>query len=84
MASLYIKDHATADRVAALAAQLGTTKTEALRRALDALEQQLAPEARVAAFHARLNAWRERHPLGEPTGPKADKAFFDDLWGEGE
>ena len=82
MASLYIKDPHTAERVAAIAQQLGTTKTEALRRALDALEKDLSPEARKRTLLGKMDAWREANPLTPPTGLKADKAFFDAMWGE--
>ena len=82
MASLYIKDPDTAERVAKIARQLGTTKTEALRRALSALEKELSPEARTSILLARLDAHRKAHPLPPPTGRKADKAFFDEMWGE--
>lgn len=82
MASLYIKDIKTADRVAAMATRLGTTKTETLRRAMDALEKELSPTERTAAMLAKLDAYRAAHPLPPPTGRKADKAFFDEMWGE--
>lgn len=82
MASLYIKDPDTAGRVAAIARQLGTTKTEALRRALDALEKQLSPAERTSTLLEKLDAYRAAHPLPPPTGKKADKAFFDEMWGE--
>jgi len=82
MASLFIKDPDTAGRVAAMAQQLGATKTETVRRALDALEKELSPEARKSSLLAKLDAWREANPLPPPTGLKADKAFFDEMWGE--
>ena len=83
-ASLYVKDHVTAGRVARLALTLGTTQTETLRRALDALEGQLSPDERSRLFREKLAEWHRQHPLGEPTGLEADKAFYDSLNDEDE
>ena len=85
MASLFIKDPVTAGRVERMAKRLGTTKTDAVRRAFDALEEQLEPQKgqiRSGSLLDHLNAWQEANPLPPPTGLKADKAFFDELWGE--
>lgn len=83
MASLYIKDPHTAERVARVAARLGTTKTAALNRAIDALEQIMADENTPPTDFVEWMKWyRARNPLPPPTGLKADKAFFDELWGE--
>lgn len=82
MASLYIKDSATAERFSQVAERLNVTKTETLRLALDALERELSPENRAKQLLARLDAWRRDHPLPPATGRPADKAFFDELWGE--
>jgi hypothetical protein len=41
VASLYIKDPETADRVRAMARRLGSTQTEVVRRGLLALEREL-------------------------------------------
>lgn len=83
MASLYIKDSETAARVERVARRLGTTKTETVNRALAALEERLGPdEPPQPGFAERMRAYRAAHPLPPPTGLKADKAFFDKLWGE--
>ena len=83
MASLYIKDEVTADRVRNMARRLGSNYTETVRRGMEALEREL-PGA--SADRPDLLAWliehRRRHPLPPSTGLKADKAFFDRLWGE--
>lgn len=86
MASLYIKDDATTQKVRQLAQRLGTTQTEAVRRGIEALELQLATEehSRVDQFIAWLDDHRARHPLPPETGRKADKAFFDRMWDEPE
>ncbi len=78
MASLYIKNNETAELASDVALLLGTTKTAAVHDAL--LSRKLALEAeRAKSIHDRLNEWREAHPLGEPTGLEADKAFYDSL-----
>ena len=82
MASLFIKDPITAERVERMARQLGTSKTETVRQAMDALEQQVGKAVPENSLLERLDAWRAAHPLPPPTGLKADKAFFDELWGE--
>ena len=82
MASLFIKDRITAERVERMARQLGTSKTETVRQAMDALEQRVGKAVPENSLLERLDAWRAAHPLPPPTGLKADKAFFDELWGE--
>lgn len=82
MASLFIKDPTTAERVERIAKRLGTTKTEAVKQAIDALEQRLGPEQESDDLVERLRAWRKANPLPAPTGLKADKAFYDWLSGE--
>ena len=83
MASLYIKDPVTADRVTRVADRLGTTKTAALNRAIDALEQIMADADTPPGDFVEWTKWyRARNPLPPPTGQKADKAFFDEMWGE--
>ena len=82
MASLFIKDPATAERVERMALRLGASKTETVRQALDALEDKVGTRSSASSLLERLDAWRAAHPLPPPTGLKADKAFFDELWGE--
>lgn len=83
MASLYIKDPDTAGRVATIARQLGTTKTEALRRALDALEATFPTSvSNRPSFGEKMEKWRRDNPPLPPTGLTADKAFSDWLSGE--
>ncbi len=79
MASLYIKDPMTAGRAALLAEQLGITKTEAVRRGLTMLEAQTRRSVPISDAYRRLLDWQAAHPLGEPTGLEADKAFYDSL-----
>ncbi|MDH7972006.1 type II toxin-antitoxin system VapB family antitoxin [Sphingomonas sp. AR_OL41] len=82
MASLFIKDSETAALATELAAKLGKTKTEVVRDLLRERKAELAKLEPQDDIIAKLNAWRAANPLPPPTGLKADKAFFDELWGE--
>jgi antitoxin VapB len=82
MASLYIKDHATADLASRVARELGTTKTEAVRRALLKIEAELEASRPKQSTVEWLREYRRKHPLPPSTGLKVDKAFFDWLSGE--
>lgn len=82
MASLYIKDPSTTELATRIALRLGTSKTMAVRQALQAIEANLdRAERHPDAPEWLKQFWRE-HPLPPPTGLKADKAFFDELSGE--
>lgn len=76
---LFIKDSCTAALVAELASRRGVSKTEAVRRAVMA---ELGREVRTEPSRERLERFWTENPLPAPTGLQADKAFFDDLWGE--
>lgn len=80
MASLYIKDERTNALVDELARLRGTSKTEAVRRAVEA-ELELERNRSVATPRQRLENFYKRYPLPEPSGLVADKAFYDDLSG---
>ena len=82
MASLFIKDSETAALATELAAKLGTTKTELVRDLLRQRKAQLKSPEPKRDFVAWVEEYRRKHPLPPPTGLKADKAFFDELWGE--
>ncbi len=82
MASLYIKKAETADLAQEVAELLGTSKTEAVHDALLRRKQELSARSRADMFRAKLDAWRVANPLPPLTGLKADKAFFDEMWGE--
>ena len=73
---LFIEDDATAALVARLAQATGVTTSEAVRAAVAAELQRLAPRV---PLRERLADLRARHPLPPPTGLAADKAFFDGL-----
>lgn len=76
MASLYVKDEETNALATRLARLRGISKTAAVKQAL---EHELARDTAASPLRERLRIWREEHPLGEPTGLKADKAFYDSL-----
>lgn len=82
MASLYIKDQETAALAERVSRRLGTSKTNAVRRALAALERTMPDRPSTNALLAKLDDWRARHPLPAETGKAADKAFYDQLWDE--
>ena len=81
MASLFIKDAETADLAADLAKQLGTTKTQVVRRGLRELQDRMAKAAQPKRkpMAEWIREYREKNPLPPPTGFKADKAFYDSL-----
>ncbi len=76
---LYIKDDETASLVGELAAQMNTTKQDAVK---SAVKMELARLSDQRSFDERLRDFYKRFPKPVPTGLKADKAFFDDLSGE--
>lgn len=78
MGALYIKNDETADLAREVAEMLHVTKTAAVHDALLQRRDALRAE-RGRTIHERLDAWRAAHPLGEPTGREADKAFYDSL-----
>jgi antitoxin VapB len=82
MASLYIKDSETAELAAELAARLGVTKTEVVRDLLRRRRAELGAVPSQSSMLDRMNAWRAENPLPPAVGPAADKAFFDEMWGE--
>jgi antitoxin VapB len=79
MASLYIKDREANDLAAQLAARRGISKTAAVKLAL---QHELARDGAAVPLRERMAAWRKAHPLGQPTGLVADKAFYDSLYDE--
>ena len=80
MASLYVKDGEANDLARELADRRGLSKTAAVKLAL---RNELGRDADVPARERSAREileqfWRD-HPLGEPTGLPADKAFYDSL-----
>ena len=82
MASLFIKKPETNCLAQEVAEMLGTTKTEAVHDALLRRRNELAGRSRADEFREKLDAWRVANPLPPATGRLADKAFFDEMWGE--
>jgi antitoxin VapB len=77
---LYIKDDTTARLVAELAERRGLSKQDAVKLAVRA---ELDRMAQAVPLRDRFAALRKAYPLPPPTGQPADKAFFDQLSGEG-
>jgi antitoxin VapB len=84
VASLYIKDPETAAMAERLSRRLGTSKTDAVRRALAAMERAMPDRPSTGALLAKLDHWRAAHPLPPEAGPKADKAYFDRMWDDAD
>ena len=81
MASLYIKDAATAALAGKVATRLGTTKTEAVRRGLAALAPDETVNTGVAIGSTAdwLRQYRSLYPLPDREALKLAKAFYDSL-----
>lgn len=77
--ALHIKDDAASAAVRALADLRKISLTEAVRLAC---EEAIARDRRAQPLADRLAAVHARVRSAAPTGLKADKAFFDDGWGE--
>lgn len=82
MASLYIKDDETAALAAEVARHFGMTKTEAVRTALREKKATFAHSKEKPDILEWLRERRRTHPLPDRPGHAADKAFFDEMWGE--
>jgi len=78
MASLYPEKSDMADPVCEVGALLGISETAAVDDARLHPEHELE-RTKVVSLRERMEAWRQAHPLGEPTGQVADKAFYDSL-----
>lgn len=76
---LYIKDDRTAELVAELAKLRGTSKQDTVRFAVEA---ELRRMQQTVPLRERFASLRAAHPLPQPTGKPADKAFFDELSGD--
>ncbi len=76
---LHIKDKAATDAVRRLARVRSLTLTEAVRVAC---EEALSRDERSRPVAERLHEIHQRLRAFEPTGLKADKAFFDREWSE--
>jgi antitoxin VapB len=85
MGSLYIKDSETAALAAEMARRTGKTKTAVVREALQEFRHQLPREQKPKRDIVEwMREYRRVHPLGPPTGLKADKAFYDSLYEDDE
>lgn len=84
MASLYIKDPATAELASEVARRTGKTKTAVVREALQEFRHKLPVEEPKRDFIEWWLEYQRQNPLGPPTGLKADKAFYDSLEEDGD
>ncbi len=79
--ALHIKDAKAEELVRELARSHGTSLTEAVRIACEEKlardQRKVSPKELLADIHAGIRALPK-------TGEKADKAFFDELWGEND
>jgi antitoxin VapB len=79
--AFHVRDPKTDALVRKLAQRKGVGITEAIREAaqneLDREEKKLSLWERTADLRAEIASWPD-------TGLKADKAFFDDMWGQGD
>jgi antitoxin VapB len=79
--AFHIRDPET-DRLAReLAALQGNGITEAVR---SALEEKLSAERKKLPLMERIKDITDEIASYPDTGLKADKAFFDDMWGQGD
>jgi len=76
---LHIKDEAATEAVRRLARARKQTLTAAVR---NGCEEALARDDRARPIVERLADIHERVRRAARTGKKADKAFFDQEWGE--
>lgn len=76
---LHIRDEETSELVRTLAKKRGIGLTEAVKLAV---ENELRREAATVPLRDRVAAIRRSVLACQPTGKKADKAFFDSLSGE--
>jgi len=79
--AIHIRDPKTDEIVRKLAKRKGVGLTVAIREAaereLEFEEKKLSLWERTADIRARIASYPD-------TGLKADKAFYDDLWGQGD
>lgn len=85
MASLYIKDQEANVMAERLANARGLTKTAAVKLALRRELERDAPitDGQRSTIEILEHFWR-KHGIDGPSGPPADKAFYDSLNDEDE
>lgn len=79
--AFHIRDPETDALVRLLAKRKGVGITEAVR---EAAERELAREGEKLSLWERTADLRAEVASYPKTGLKADKAFFDDMWGQGD
>lgn len=78
--AIHLRESETDLAVRKLAARLGVSLTEAIR--ISATNELKRTDVRKEPLAARLQKIQERVAVYKATGPKADKAFFDNLSGD--
>jgi antitoxin VapB len=78
--AFHIRDPKTDELARELAALRGEGITEAVRNALEA---KLADERKKIPLLERIKDITDEIAAAPRTGKKADKAWFDDMWGQG-
>ena len=79
--AFHIRDPKTDELARELAAIRGEGITEAVRTALEA---KLAEERRKIPLLERIKHIQDEIAAAPETGLKADKAWFDEMWGQGD
>lgn len=82
MASLFIKDHDTAEIVRRVARRTGMTHTALVRELASAREAELDRDPAAKDFDAKLAELYRRFPPTSPTVTPDHKPFFDGMWGD--
>lgn len=84
--AIHIRDPKTDALVREIARRRGIGMTEAVREVFEEalLRDEHASRSKADDLRARLKPLLETLDATPRTGLKADKQFFDDLWGEGD
>lgn len=84
MGAIHIDNPEITGRITRLAQRLGMSVEEAIERGLREFEEGLDRTRRNPEAPQWLVDYWRNHPLPPPTGLLADKAFFDNLCGQGD
>jgi antitoxin VapB len=81
--AFHVRDPRTDALVRELARRRGIGLTEAIREAVESALADSSPDEPAAlGLRQRLGPLLDRMDAYPRTGEKADKAFFDDMWGD--
>lgn len=82
--AINLRNSKTEALVRELARRRGIGLTEAVHEAVEEAVQRAAGKAPGESLRERLQPLFERLERYPRTGQKADKAFFDEMWGQGD